>query len=66
MYIPPGWLLAEEVQNGEKVVGLRVGILPEGEDECLKDFKTFVDLIPDGHTYQKQAKLAEKCLTQKA
>ncbi|CAE7398550.1 unnamed protein product, partial [Symbiodinium sp. CCMP2456] len=70
MYIPPGWLLAEEVQNGEKVVGLRVGILPDGAGDaanaCRNDFKAFVDLIPDGHAYEKLAKLAEKCISQEA
>ena len=66
MYIPPGWLVAEEVVNGEKLVGFRVGVLPKHTDACVRDFNAFLKLIPQGHAYQKLATLAHKCIAQQA
>ena len=66
MYCPPGWLIAEEALNGERVVGFRVAVIPDRTESCVADFNAFLKLIPAGHAYEKLAKLAQKCLTQDA
>ena len=66
MYCPPGWLIAEEALNGDRVVGFRVAVIPDRTESCVADFNAFLKLIPAGHAYEKLAKLAQKCLTQDA
>ena len=46
LYVPPAWLVAERVENGNPVVGLRQSILAKVDSSEIEEL---VSLLPDKH-----------------
>ncbi|CAE7359462.1 unnamed protein product [Symbiodinium natans] len=57
MYIPPGFLIAEKVLNSEKVVGIRMSLIPRCSKNAAQLDK-FRNLLPAEHPYLEMTELA--------
>ena len=54
LYVPPGWLIVEQVINSEKAHGLRLSIIVK-DTGCQEAFRFFEQRLDQGHPYKSSA-----------